>query len=852
MPLATIRFKPGIDLEMTQVLNMAGWSRSNLIRFRQGMAEKLGGWLRVSSTALTGSARGMHAWADLNGTAYIAVGTNQRLEVFVAGNFYDITPAQQIDNIPPNFSTIAGSSVVTINDPGASAAAGNEITIVVPVAVGGLVLLGNYTILTAGTQYTIQAAGNAAFSINNGGQVPIFFGVSGQPLITVTLPNHGLSQGGTFTVQVATTVGGITLLGGYTVTSVLSSSTFTIAPGQSPVALSVAAAVPVATSPGSGFKVGDFVTLPAGDGVATAAVLKVTQIDAAVASAVPQGGSAGSGYAAGDTLTMPGGSGVIQPAVLTVLTVSGGAIATLGVITPGQYTVIPTNPVTPASTSGAGMNAKVNLTMTTGRILTVAVQTPGLYTAPLVNPVAMASTSGVGVGAEFNLTLVTSSQTVAENGGNARIYYLINAASADATLGAGLYGSGNYGGGVYGAGDGSNIVVPLRQWFLDNWGQDLVGNFTNSTFYYWQPPVNVLAANIAQAITGTDVPATVNSSFVAEPEQILVALGCNPPDETEFDPNEVRWCDVADFTDWIATATNQAGSFRIPTGSRIVGGLQAPLFGCIWTDVDLWLMQYLGAPLVFGFTKIRGGQGLLAARAAAVYATMVFSASKDNFFQFDGNTTQILPCPVWDQFFKNINLEQVDKVCCGVNSLFGEVWWFYPSLNSTEVDSYVKYSAAETQLAGTPIWDYGSLVRLCWQDVNPYGNPLGVDGNGLIQQHEIGTDEDVAPMGEFITSGYAAIAEGDQFMSVGRMLPDFKWSANAAGQQVSTTIGCIDYPDDAPVTLGPYVTTQGQQTYFTTKGARGRGTAFTFGSSPLGTFWRIGAVRYLAQSTGRR
>jgi len=134
-------------------------------------------------------------------------------------------------NVPPKFSTVAGSDVVTITAPTSSPfAAGFYISINVPVSVGGIVVGGFYEVQSVidGTTYTIQAASNATATVNQGGVVPVFSTVAGSQNVTVTFPNHGYLPGQSFTAQIPTTVGGVVIGGPYVVTSVPSSDTFVI------------------------------------------------------------------------------------------------------------------------------------------------------------------------------------------------------------------------------------------------------------------------------------------------------------------------------------------------------------------------------------------------------------------------------------------------------------------------------------------------------------------------------------------------------------------------------------------------------------------------------------------------
>ncbi len=432
--------------------------------------------------------------------------------------------------------------------------------------------------------------------------------------------------------------------------------------------------------------------------------------------------------------------------------------------------------------------------------------------------------------------------TVSENGGNAQYQYLIHSGAASATI-LGGFGIGAYGAGDYGLGGTASVIEPPRQWFLDNFGEDLIGNFTGSPLFLWVPPVST--GNVATAISvtsGADTPPTeVITSFVAMPEQMVVALGCDI--SGTFDPNLVRWSDVGDFNTWTASSLNQAGSFRIPTGSRIIGALQGPQFGMIWTDLDLWLMQYLQPPLVFGFQKVSGnGADLIAGRAMGIFKNTVYWASHQNFLSFDGQNVNIVPCSVWDQFFANLNTLQIDKVFCAVNSYFNEITWYYPSLNSDECDSYVKYQALDK------VWDYGLLDRTCWQDENVMGPPIGSDVEGLLQQHETSTDADGQVLMASIESGMIELDDGSLFTFVERLIPDFVFGGTNPTVQVSVLTE--DYPSDTISTFGPYAATPSTP-YFIVR-ARNRGIALKLSSNALGTFWRLGGLKFLGAPAGRR
>jgi hypothetical protein len=264
-------------------------------------------------------------------------------------------------------------------------------------------------------------------------------------------------------------------------------------------------------------------------------------------------------------------------------------------------------------------------------------------------------------------------------------------------------------------------------------------------------------------------------------------------------------------------------------------------------------MTYIGFPLVWDFQKIGSGCGLIAARATGVFQSAVYWCTLNQFMVFSGGTIQILPCPIWDYFFYNLDRQQTDKVFCAVNSLFGEIEWYFPSATGNgECDSYVTYSVIESQRAGFPIWYYGKLPRTCWTDENVFGPPLATDTSGNLQQHEVGTDADGTPMMPSIATGYITISEGNFFTTMRRLIPDMILTGGTRpNNNITITLNLIDYPGDTPTVVGPFLWTPQSPQYIMTM-CRGRLVSITISSTNLGVFWRLGAFRYEGAQSGRR
>lgn len=437
----------------------------------------------------------------------------------------------------------------------------------------------------------------------------------------------------------------------------------------------------------------------------------------------------------------------------------------------------------------------------------------------------------------------TSSTTGSMNSGNCRLEYFITIGPA--SLGAG-YGTGTYGSGGYGTGVASTAqtgtALVATDWTLDNWGENLLGCAAEAQIFEWQPNSGFQNMKLI-----SNAPVFNGGIFVAMPAQILVAWG-STSSNLQRDPLLIRWSDQEDYYTWTATANNQAGSFHIPTGSKIVGGLQAPQQALIWTDIDVWAMVYQGQPYIFGFNKLSSGCGLIGPHAAAVMRGNVYWMNSGNFFFMSGSGVSVLPCSVWDVVFQNLNTDHQHKCVAAPNSTFDEIWFFYPSAanSATECDSYVKFNIEEQS------WDYGSMQRSAWIDQSVLGQPIGATSNGIIYQHETSNDADGQAMNWFFETGYFTIADGQAMSFVDWFFPDFKFGTYSGSQNATilTTIKVADYPNGTIRTYGPFTMT-GAKNYINCR-LRGRLIKLRFEGNDLGTFARLGLMKYRMTGDGRR
>jgi hypothetical protein len=375
-------------------------------------------------------------------------------------------------------------------------------------------------------------------------------------------------------------------------------------------------------------------------------------------------------------------------------------------------------------------------------------------------------------------------------------------------------------------------------WTLDNWGELLIANPENGEIYYWSP-----TDGGQSAVVVPNAPKVNEGCFVAMPQRQIIAYGSTF--SAIKDPLLVRWCDIGNFSSWVGTVSNQAGSFRIPKGSRIISALQGPQQGILWTDLGVWSMQYIGLPLVWSFNEIGTGCGLIGKKAAATLSGTIYWMSQSQFFSLGGGGVSPIPCPIWDVIFQDIDEDNVDRVICATNARFGEVTWYYPTIGSGGIPT--KYVKLNTLLGQ---WDFGELTRTAWIDQSVLGPPLGAGEGRVVYQHEVTQDADGAAINAYIQTGYFALQEGDLKTFVDQMWPDMKWGLYGGTQnaQVKITFYVVDYPGQTPKVSEHLVT---RNTTFITPRIRGRLVSIRIESNDLGSFWRLGNIRYRLQPDGK-
>jgi len=397
----------------------------------------------------------------------------------------------------------------------------------------------------------------------------------------------------------------------------------------------------------------------------------------------------------------------------------------------------------------------------------------------------------------------------------------------------------------------------LRVWSADNFGQDLVINPNDGPIYYWSNAsgLEVRAVLLSSVAGASDVPGVSRQIMVTDQDRKVLAFGCSDIVSGLQDRLLVRWSDTENPADWTPTELNSAGGIRIPTGSEFMTALETRQEILVWTDAAVHSLRYIGAPFEYSIAQI-GLTSLLASNGVAAANDMVFWMGTNGFYVYNGRLAG-LPCSVKDYVFNDINYDQAEKITAGSNMAFNEVWWFYPSADSSENDRYVVYNYNEN------VWFVGSIVRTAWIDRGIEDYPRAASTDGYIYFHELGQDDGsvnpFAPISAYIESAPFEIGEGEQFGFAWRMIPDvtFRDSSNA-NPSVNFVLKTQDYSggnfkqssnNNTVRTATLPIEQFTDQTYFR---LRGRMMSLRVESTAVGVAWRLGVPRIDVRTDGRR
>jgi hypothetical protein len=461
----------------------------------------------------------------------------------------------------------------------------------------------------------------------------------------------------------------------------------------------------------------------------------------------------------------------------------------------------------------------------------------------------------------YNITASSNASSTANGGGTVTAAYQINIGNELAVPFSG-WSAGGFGLGTWGF--GGTTTVEMRLWSQSNFGEDLIFAPRGGGLFYWDASGGVAtrAVNVSSLGGASGVPTVVNYAVVSDINRFVLTFGCNEIGSSVLDPMLIRWSDQEDAGMWTPSATNQAGSLRLSRGAQIISALQARQEILVWTDTSLYSLQYLGAPDVWG-AQILGDNISIAGPNSVVYANSIaYWMGRDKFYRYDG-TVVPLPCDVRRYVFTDFNQDQYYQVFAGTNQSFNEVWWFYCSADSTEVDRYVVYNYVEN------LWHYGTLRRTAWIDAKLRDYPIAATYSHNLVLQEIGTDCNETgtafPINAYILSSEFDMDDGDHFVLINRVLPDVTFEGSTADSP-AITMTLLPLSNSGSGYNSP-LSEGGNSSNAVTRTAtipiekftgqvftriRGRQFAMRVESTALGVSWQLGASRLDMKLDGRR
>jgi len=385
--------------------------------------------------------------------------------------------------------------------------------------------------------------------------------------------------------------------------------------------------------------------------------------------------------------------------------------------------------------------------------------------------------------------------------------------------------------------------------------------------------LNSAGAVVNTSSTGTgsvslivDVPTVVNTFTVSDTSRFVITFGCNDYGSATLDPMLIRWSAQDDIYNWTPDPTNQAGFIRISHGSEIITTVQTRQEIVIFTDSAIYSLQYLGPPYVWAPQLLGDNVSIISSNAAVIASGIVYWMGVDKFYSYDGRV-QTLNCDLRRYIFGDINQEQALQVFSGTNEGFNEVWWFYCSANSTNIDRYVIYNYIEK------IWYYGTMSRTAWLDSGLQSYPIAANYfpntlTGNLINHETGLNDDTTgtpvAIDAYISSSEFDIGDGHNFGFVWRVLPDltFENAENTPAGVLPTVAmtlyglsnsgsGVTSTASQSVAKSNTYVITEQFTGQIFTR-MRGRQMIFKIASNQLNTCWQLGAPRIDIRPDGRR
>lgn len=418
---------------------------------------------------------------------------------------------------------------------------------------------------------------------------------------------------------------------------------------------------------------------------------------------------------------------------------------------------------------------------------------------------------------------------------------------------------GSTGWGVNGWGDSSfgessaiSLTNQLRLYSQDVFGDDLIFNARGGGVYYWDESAGTgnRAIPLSSLGSASDAPVASLQVMVSDIDRHVICFGVNPLGGTTIDPLLVRWSDQENAGDWTPTAINSSGGQVLSTGTTIVGAIKTRQEILIFTDAGIQSMRFVGAPFVYSFSPVAENVSLISPNAAASAADSVFFMDREGFYVYRG-AVQRLPCSVLNYVFSNIQFDQRFKIFAVANPDDTEVTWYYP-VGDTDADitNYVTYNYLED------VWSVGTLDRGAYIHAPTKEYPIATsndtanDAENYLYLHEFGFNADGSPINAYIESGGIGLGDGESFLTMRRIIPDFTFRGSSSNADISIDLKGKDFPlgEETLLDTAEIESDTGQ---FHVR-ARTREAIIRISSTSTDYGWTLGDIRFDVRTDGKR
>ena len=438
---------------------------------------------------------------------------------------------------------------------------------------------------------------------------------------------------------------------------------------------------------------------------------------------------------------------------------------------------------------------------------------------------------------------------------------------------------------AWGEAASGDLILEPGMWSLDNFGDKAICLIHDGACFSWDSSLSNATDTRATIITGA--PTASRHMVVSTPDRHLVFFGTETTIGTPASQDDmfIRFSDQEDINTYTPTATNTAGTQRLADGSQIRGAIRGRDAIYVWTDTALFTQRFVGQPFTFAFSQVGTNCGLAGQNACVEVDGAAYWMSENGFFRYAGKL-ESLPCLVEDFVYGDINIDSGNQmISAGLNNLFGEVTWFYPTASSSVVNRQVTYNYFDSS-PQRPVWTVGTLARTMWRDSAVFGTPHATeydadtdtsfdvigntDGRTSYYEHEIGTDQnrngtvtaitanilsgdyDITQQRASATGQSTGVAtfrgDGEFLMKIRRFIPDF--ISQTGNTQITFLLR--DFPNDtqASSSLGPFTVSSSTKKVDTR--ARARAIALKVANTTTNQSWKLGTFRLDIQPDGRR